>query len=69
MSDRSSSRNPIVWFFSLLWSGLTWIRRALANLVLLVIILLIVVAISQRKVDTLPDAFGSLSGPFRPVSG
>lgn len=63
MSDRSSSRNPIVWFFSLLWSGLTWIRRALANLVLLVIILLIVVAISQRKVDTLPDAFALYLAP------
>ncbi|MDO6746113.1 signal peptide peptidase SppA [Gilvimarinus sp. 1_MG-2023] len=63
MSDTHSSRNPVARFFSFIWRGLTCLRRALANLIFLAIIVAIIVAISQREADILPDNFALYIAP------
>ncbi|MDO3382101.1 signal peptide peptidase SppA [Gilvimarinus algae] len=50
-------KGPVLGFFSALWSGITWLRRTLANLLFILIIVIVVVALGQRETDVLPERF------------
>jgi protease-4 len=50
-------------FFGGLWSAITWVRTALANIIFLLIILLLFVAFSSRTTFPIPDNFALRVAP------
>jgi protease-4 len=46
-----------------LWGAVSWIRRALANIIFIIIVTVIVVAIAQQRPDVLPEHFALRLAP------
>lgn len=63
MSEQKTSTNPVRRFFSFIWGAITWLRRTLANLIFLLILVIITIAVSQQKPDVLPGSFALYLAP------
>ncbi|WP_049722097.1 signal peptide peptidase SppA [Gilvimarinus polysaccharolyticus] len=62
-TNNTPSKGAIRKLFSGIWGAITWLRRALANVIFIIIIVAIIVAISRQSADVLPNTFALRLAP------
>ncbi|WP_052481042.1 signal peptide peptidase SppA [Gilvimarinus agarilyticus] len=62
-SENQKRKGPVRQLFGSIWGAITWLRRALANVIFIIIIVAILALIGQSRTDVLPQDFALRLAP------
>ena len=62
-SENPKRKGPVRQLFASIWGAVTWLRRALANVIFIIIIVVILALIGQNRADVLPQNFALRLAP------